>query len=80
MVRRKWSPKGIALGAAVYEDPALRIMGDIDLCVRDAERQRAESAVAEIRDELVRANPDRRSQSGFQGARVRQALAEREAP
>jgi hypothetical protein len=56
--------KGIALALTVYPDPALRIAGDLDLSVRDSDRARAEAAVADIRDGLVQANPDRRSQHG----------------
>jgi hypothetical protein len=57
--------KGIALAAAVYGDPSLRIMGDLDLCVRDGDRSRAEAAVADLCAELVRQNPDRRHPAGF---------------
>ena len=57
--------KGVALSALVYPHPALRIAGDMDLSVRDGDRERAERAVADIRDALVRENPDRRSLSGF---------------
>ena len=57
--------KGVALTAQVYPDPALRVMGDIDLSVRDSDRERAAVAVRDIREELVRSNPSRRSPSGF---------------
>jgi hypothetical protein len=43
----------------------LRIAADIDISVQDGDRRRAEMAVADIRDALVAANPDRRSASGF---------------
>ncbi|RIL06104.1 hypothetical protein DCC79_15640, partial [bacterium] len=56
--------KGAALALTVYADPAVRIAADIDLSVRDADRSRAEAAVADIRDALVRANPDRRAPAG----------------
>ncbi len=56
--------KGLALSLTVYGDPALRIAGDIDLSVPDEQRARAEAAVADIRQGLVRDNPDRRSQHG----------------
>ena len=62
---RALAHKGLALAMTVYPDPALRIMGDLDLCVRDEERRRAEAAVRDIRSALVRANPDRRSRRGF---------------
>jgi hypothetical protein len=56
--------KGVALSRTVYPDPALRIAGDLDLSVRDEDRGRAEALVADIRDALVRDNPDRRAQGG----------------
>lgn len=56
--------KGVALACSVYDPPALRIVGDIDLSVPDADRARAEAAVAGIRRMVVLANPDRRSQHG----------------
>jgi hypothetical protein len=57
--------KGVVLAAEVYGDPALRVAGDIDLSVRDDDRRRAEAAVADIRDALVSANPDRRDPDGL---------------
>jgi hypothetical protein len=57
--------KGVALALTVYPEPALRIAADLDLSVPDRDRRRAEEAVADVRDALVAANPDRRSESGF---------------
>ena len=56
--------KEAALTLTVYPDPALRIAADLDLSVRDADRPLAEAAVADLRDALVRANPDRRDPAG----------------
>jgi hypothetical protein len=61
---RMLAHKGVALAYGVYDEPALRIVGDLDLSVPDADRARAEAAVASIRRDLVLANPDRRSQHG----------------
>lgn len=56
--------KGLALALTVYDEPALRIAGDIDLSVPDDQLSQAEAAVADVRAGLLRANPDRRSQHG----------------
>lgn len=57
--------KGAALAATVYSDPALRIGGDLDLSVRDADHARAERLTHAVRAPLFAANPDRRSPAGF---------------
>ncbi len=56
--------KGVALAATVYPDPSLRIAGDIDLSVRDADRPRAEKMVAHLRAGLVADNPNRTDPRG----------------
>ncbi len=57
--------KGAALVAGVYPDAALRVIGDIDLSVRDADLERAESEVRYLREELVRTDPVRRDPDGM---------------
>jgi hypothetical protein len=57
--------KGAALAATVFADPALRIAGDLDLSVPDADRARAEHATDAVRQPLAAANPDRRDPAGY---------------
>lgn len=57
--------KGVALAATVYRGPALRVMGDLDLCVDDADLPRALAVTRDVREALARDDPDRRGAGGL---------------